>query len=289
MCGIFRLCTLKQLNNIKINEMKTIRKTRIVILTMLMSLGISACSSSGSDDDKGGGGGTSEIEATYEKIVGDWYVTDIEVITGDHANWQGGKNLYFRENGTCKTCKKTENRYKINNGKIETYYSETFEPMFVYTLLYWEKDKIILRRDGTLDDTSSCKITAEREAEPELNPQYGNIDGIWYLKSEKWCGWDNGTPDNKITKDETYDDYAKELIWTIKKTGKKLSLLANRNGQLHDYGFTEWEENEFSDDADKFIIKSFYTTIMTIEYIKNFYIQDESDVEYGELTFIREP
>lgn len=266
--------------------MKTIRLFGIALLSVLMGVSFSGCSSS---DDEGGGGGDSGIEATYEKIVGDWYVTSIDVIKGDHANWQGGKNLYFREGGTCKTCNRMENRYKINNGKIETYYSETFEPMFVYTLLYWEKDKIILRRDGTLDDTSSCKITAEREDVPEINPNYGKIDGTWYLKSEKWCGWYNDMPDYNTTKDQTYDDYANELIWTIQKSGNKLLIQSNQNGQLRDYVFSEVEENVYIDDLDRIIINSFYTSYMTIVYIKNLYGNNDSNIEYGELTFIRKP
>lgn len=256
-----------------------------VFFLMIVLLMIVSCSNSDS-----GNNGEAGLQATYENIIGDWYITSIDVIKGDHANWQGGKNLYFHEGGICHTCNKLENRYKINNGKVETYNNNTYEPMFIYTLLQWEPDKMVMRRDGTLDDTSSCKLTMVREDEPDLNPKYGNIEGTWYLKYEKWYGWNNGQPDlSIITKDQEYTDYADELIWTIIKSGNKLRIQSNQNGQLLDHVYTETETNVFVDDVDKFIITSFYTTIMSIEYYKNLFKSNDAEVEYGTYTFMRHP
>lgn len=147
--------------------MKKLYSTILMLALMVAALVTTACSR-----DDGDNNDEPALQATYENIIGNWYITSIDIIKGNHANWQGGKNLDFLDGGICRTCNKLENRYKITNGKVETYNNSTFEPMFVYTLLHWEKDKMVMRRDGTLDDDSSCKITMEREAIPERNPNY---------------------------------------------------------------------------------------------------------------------
>lgn len=101
-----------------------------MMLTMMVgALGINACSSDDDNNDE------QVLQATNENIIGNWYITSIDIIKGDHANWQGGKTLYFHSGGICYTCNKLENRYKITNGKVETYNNNTYEPMFIYTLL----------------------------------------------------------------------------------------------------------------------------------------------------------
>ncbi len=147
--------------------MKKVYSTIMMLTIMIAALSFTACSSS--DDDSNG---EQALQATYQNIIGNWYITSIDVIKGNHANWQGGKSLYFYDGGTCYTCNKLENRYRINNGKVETYNNNTLEPMFVYTLLQWEQDKMVMRRDGTLDDDSSCKLTMVREDNPDRNPNY---------------------------------------------------------------------------------------------------------------------
>ena len=146
--------------------MKKLYSTIMMLTMIVVALGIFACSS---DDDNGG---EQVLQATNENIIGNWYITSIDIIKGEHANWQGGKNLYFHSGGICYTCNKLENRYRINNGRVETYNNNTYEPMFIYTLLQWEQNKMVMRRDGTLDDDSSCKITMVREDNPDRNPNY---------------------------------------------------------------------------------------------------------------------
>lgn len=53
-----------------------------------------------------------------------------------------------------------ENAYRIKNGKIYTYYSETDEPMHVYSLLSKQDNSLTVRVNGTLDE-SNVSVTIQ--------------------------------------------------------------------------------------------------------------------------------
>ena len=93
----------------------------------LVSLGFTACSSD--DDDE------ASLSFTKEIIVGKWKITNIAG-NNEHSNWLDvGSEAEFKADGTCKGWFSMEDAYKIEGGRVKTYYARTSEPMFVYTLL----------------------------------------------------------------------------------------------------------------------------------------------------------
>ena len=59
-----------------------------------------------------------------------------------------------------------ETAWRITNGRIETYYKQTEEPMYVYTLLSVNADEIMVRIDGTLDDILQAEVVLMKENIP---------------------------------------------------------------------------------------------------------------------------
>jgi len=55
-----------------------------------------------------------------------------------------------------------ETAWRITNGKIETFYKQTNEPMFVYTLLSQTEDGITVQMNGTLDDDLQATIILDK-------------------------------------------------------------------------------------------------------------------------------
>ena len=126
-----------------------------VVMVAMLSVGFTSC---GSDDDD-----EPTLKITKDMLVGSWEVTNVTANSGDELRKvYVGATMKFYSDGTCACSDYMENAYRISNGRLETYYKETGEPMFVYTLLAQKGDVIKLMRNGTLDDHSVCMLTLEK-------------------------------------------------------------------------------------------------------------------------------
>ena len=113
-----------------------------------------ACSND--DDDE------ASFSFTKEIIVGKWKITNIAG-NNEHSTWLSvGSEAEFKADGTCKGWFSMEDAYKIDGGRVKTYYARTNEPMFVYTLLSQNGTTLSVRMEGTLDDKSSCTLTLQK-------------------------------------------------------------------------------------------------------------------------------
>lgn len=120
----------------------------------LVSVSFIACSSD--DDDE------PSLSFTKEIIVGKWNITNIAG-NNEHSNWLSvGNEAEFNSDGTCNGWFSMEDSYKIESGRVKTYYARTSEPMFVYTLLSQNGSTLSVRMDGTLDDNSTCTLTLQK-------------------------------------------------------------------------------------------------------------------------------
>ena len=125
-----------------------------VLMIALASVNFTACSND--DDDE------PSLSFTKEIIVGRWKITNIAG-NNEHGNWLlVGSEAVFKSDGTCNGWFSMEDAYKIEGGRVKTYYARTSEPMFVYTLLFQNGSTLSVRMDGTLDDNSTCTLTLQK-------------------------------------------------------------------------------------------------------------------------------
>ena len=93
------------------------------------------------------------IPITIDKVAGtSWSVKSYTIERGSNSSIQNGKIIQFNKDGSCVVFHSMENAWRISGGRIETYYRQTNEPMFVYTLLSQNDNEITVRMNGTLDD-----------------------------------------------------------------------------------------------------------------------------------------
>lgn len=128
------------------------------------------------------GNTSSPLNITKEMIVGDfyWQVMDFSVRRGSGNILSKDAKIRFYTDGTCEGFTSMENAYRINNGRIETYYKRTNEPMFVYTLLAQDGESVSVQMDGTLDDDLMAILTLKKVQVNEPNTQ--TSDEIWSTK-----------------------------------------------------------------------------------------------------------
>ena len=125
-----------------------------VLMIALASVSFTACSND--DDDE------PSLSCTKEIIVGRWKITNIAG-NNEHGNWLlVGSEAVFKSDGTCNGWFSMEDAYKIEGGRVKTYYARTSEPMFVYTLLSQNGTTLSVKMDGTLDDKSTCTLTLQK-------------------------------------------------------------------------------------------------------------------------------
>lgn len=125
-----------------------------VLLIVCMSSVFTSCSK---DDDN------PSLSFTKEIISGKWRITNISNTNGHNTWWpSAGDEMEFKYDGTCTGWFSMEDAYKIEGGRIHTYYGETNEPMFVYTLLSENGTTLSVRMDGTLDDNGTCTLTLQK-------------------------------------------------------------------------------------------------------------------------------
>lgn len=125
------------------------------------------------DDDES----IQSLSFTKELIAADnvaWEVEDITIERGSSSYVERGRTLYFFSDGSCLCFHPMETSYKINTGKIATFYKETNEPIFVYTLLAQNDDVLKVRVDGTLDNDFRATITLKKIMNIGLT-----LEGTW--------------------------------------------------------------------------------------------------------------
>lgn len=130
----------------------------MMILPLCMSCG------SSSDDD------TPTLNFTKDLIVGNfsWTVTSVQVTKGKpiHTPKEGDHITFFADN-TCESSESMETAYRITDGKIETYYARTQEPIYVYILTAIQGDELTVLRNGTLSDYSTCTLKMKKTVKEE--------------------------------------------------------------------------------------------------------------------------
>ena len=97
------------------------------------------------------------IDEKYE-----WVVESFNITRGSNSYLQSGKTIRFKNDGSCEAFHSMETAWRINNGRIETYYKKSNEPMYVYTLLAVIDEKVTIRMNGTLDDELEATIVFKR-------------------------------------------------------------------------------------------------------------------------------
>lgn len=105
---------------------------------------------------------------TKDIIAGDfqWHVNSVSIKRGSSSYIKEGKTVRFYNDGSCEAFHSMETAWRINNGRIETYYKKTEEPIYVYTLLSANTDEMMVRVDGTLDDILQAEVVLVKESIP---------------------------------------------------------------------------------------------------------------------------
>ncbi len=121
----------------------------------------------------------SEKAFTKELIAGDfqWKVNSISIKRGASSIITEGKAIRFNEDGSCEGFHSMENAWRINNGRIETYYKQTEEPIYVYTLLSSNSDELLVRIDGTLDNNLQAEVLLIKDIIPNSTTTEDNVFG----------------------------------------------------------------------------------------------------------------
>ena len=119
----------------------------------------------------------SEKAFTKEIIAGDfqWKVNSVSIKRGASSIITEGKTIRFYENGSCEGFHSMENAWRINNGRIETYYKQTEEPIYVYTLLSSNSDELLVRIDGTLDNNLQAEVLLIKDIIPNSTTTEDNV------------------------------------------------------------------------------------------------------------------
>ena len=104
---------------------------------------------------------------TQDLIAGDfqWYVESVTFQRGSNGSIYKGKNIRFYTDGKCEGFHSMETAWRITSGRIETYYAQTNEPMYSYTLLSKTTDdnELTVRIDGTLDDNLQATVVMSKK------------------------------------------------------------------------------------------------------------------------------
>jgi hypothetical protein len=118
-----------------------------------------------------------------------------------------------------------------------------------------------------------------------------SLDGIWYLKTEKWYDWKDGKADVSDPYIKNHDDQT--FVWTFAKTGSDYTITESRNGNVRDI-WSSVGTNEYRNDngtgRDRVVIKSASDKTMEVELYDGYYgegYETGKTREYGILTFTR--
>jgi hypothetical protein len=105
---------------------------------------------------------------TQDLIAGDfqWCVESVTFQRGSNNSIYKGKSIRFYTDGKCEGFHSMETAWRITAGRIETYYAQTNEPMYTYTLLSQKGNELTVRIDGTLDDNLQATLVLSKEDIP---------------------------------------------------------------------------------------------------------------------------
>lgn len=130
-----------------------------VLFVMLAIVGVLA-QSCGSDSD--------DSPLDFSDVVGTFEIKEISG-TNTHSWLTTGDRMTFKANGTCVTGFIMENSWTNEGGVIKTYYKQTKEPMFVYTLKSRNNGVYTVHMQGTLDDNTSLTLILQKVDETATN------------------------------------------------------------------------------------------------------------------------
>lgn len=121
-----------------------------------------------------------------------------------------------------------------------------------------------------------------------------SLEGVWYLKSEKWYEWIDGKADmSEDPYEKIYEDYSTNNVWVITKSDEKYSISEYRNSSKRDtwsqIGNLEYR-NHLGTGRDCVKIKSVSEKTMVVELYDGYYgegYDTGKTSEYGILTFTK--
>lgn len=129
----------------------------------------------------------SYIPIRNDMIAGSsWEVKSFTIARGSNSDLQNGKTIRFNEDGSCEVFNSMETAWRINNGRIETFYKQTNEPMFVYTLLSQTGDDVKIQMNGTLDDELQATIELTKKLIVD-NPTSITDESFWNTKENVYA------------------------------------------------------------------------------------------------------
>lgn len=164
------------------------KKSLLYFMSIIVNSVICLCVTSCSSDDTD----SSTQKFTREMITGVyWYLEDYSIERGQSGVIEKGNYLFFNNDGTCEGFHPMENAYRINDGKIETFYKKTNEPIFVYTLLSQANGLMKVRLQGTLDDDINAVLTLVSKEEKQYRYKYFDYpllqfdEGVSYIRDNE--------------------------------------------------------------------------------------------------------
>lgn len=116
----------------------------LLIFAATLTFGMLVSSCSDDDDD------TPKMSFDRQSIIGAWEITDVD---GTYFNtFKKGSTITFNSDGTCKTGDDMETAYRIEKGRVFTYFEDTGEPLYIYTLTAKNGNTMTVNVNGTLDE-----------------------------------------------------------------------------------------------------------------------------------------
>lgn len=116
----------------------------LLIFAATLTFGMLVSSCSDDDDD------SPSMSFDSQTIVGTWEITDVEGT--NFPMFKKGNTFTFNSDGTCDFHDYEQTAYRIDKGRIFTYYAETGEPMYIYTLTATSGNTLTVNVNGTLDE-----------------------------------------------------------------------------------------------------------------------------------------
>lgn len=155
-------------------EMRKYLSNLMLFTSVIVYASFTSC---GGDDSEEGDGEKEYQPITASEIKGTW---EIKTISGNntHSWLEIGNTITFNDDGSCISNFSMEDSYKIENGKICTYYKKSKEPIFIYSVKNKNGNVMTLLMSGTLDDKTSLTLTLQKNEDV-------NITGIWEGNDEE--------------------------------------------------------------------------------------------------------
>ena len=136
-----------------------------------------------------------------------------------------------------------------------------------------------------------CFIACGGDDEEKLNFS-ASIEGIWYLRYEKWYDWKDGKAD--MSKDPYVKQHTdNSFVWTIAIINGSPIITETRSGTIEET-WANIESNKYRNQngtgRDLVVVKSVTSESMEVELYDGYYgegYETGKTSEYGVLTFMR--